>query len=822
MRAFGSDEAAAVRKISRLACVSTDLKEFLENALGEIMIALACDAGFFRLKTAQEKSPGFLSRGFGEKTALLLENAPEESFARNKSGALTDTLLKDGLQSFLIHPVRAENRVIGHIGLGRKDGKISRPGDFFSVCLEILGVAIAKAWLHEQSDKLHDDLIALQGVNKITAQGFNIGDIIKVIVVNGKRLVKNSHCHLFLVDDAREYLDGIASTRTDPPDIHSIRFRVADTPAVIMDAIQKRHGIAIENLEKYYALGYELPEMLKWRSIIIAPLPTQDRIIGVLICSDETARRKFTGNEVLRAEMLAHQAAIALENARLFQAVSRSQQFWETTFDAMQDCVSVHDMAGKIIRANAAFARRLRTVPQAVVGRYCSEIYNPSAGGLKCCRHIRPDEPETVVTEEIELPAMNGFFQVSVSPWYDKNNKIAGFIHVAKDISNEKLLHQKLIQSEKLSAIGELISGIAHELNNPLTGVMGYAQLLQMRKDIDDKAKESLSKINNLAVRCQKIVQNLLSFARKKKPERALSDINEILNKTVELRDYDMQVNNIELIWKLEPDLPKTIADAHQLQQVFLNIITNAEQAMRSTRGHGRLIIRTRSNRREGYITVEFIDNGPGIPEEYNMRIFDPFFTTKEVGSGTGLGLSLSYGIIKEHGGDIFVKKHPGRKGAHFFIEIPIMRESGDASVARHGLSPDERRLNDAGSVKKILMVDDEKYILDFLVEVFRLLPFTVDTATDSQTALDKIRACEYDLVITDYKMPHMNGRDLFNWVKENRPSMVNRIVFMTGDTVNPETHSFFNDNRIRYLTKPFKIEEIKNMVAQTLEESGR
>jgi len=820
MRVTESNEAAALRKISRMAGKSTNLKDFLYNALGEVLCAYVCDAGFFHIKTAQENSLCFLSKGLSRKTAALLRNAPDGSYANTKSAALKGILLKDGLQSFALHQIRAENRIIGHIGLARKEGMISKPSPLFSACLEILGITITKAWLREQSDRLHEALAAMQGLNKITTHGFDIDEIIQGIVIHGKRLVKSNHCHLFLIDDSREHLDGMASTRAGAPDIRSVRFRITDTPAGIMGAIKKRRGITIENLEKYYGWYDGFPETLKWRSIIIAPMLAQDQVIGALICSDETAGRKFTDNEVLRVEMLAHQAAIALENALLFQAVSRSQKSWETTFDAMQDCVSVHDTAGKIIRANLALARRLNTTPRSVVGRYCSEIYNPSVDGRKCCRHIHNGKPEDVVTEEIELPAMNGFFQISISPWYDKNNQIAGFIHIAKDISNEKLLQQQLIQSEKLSAIGELISGIAHELNNPLTGVMGYSQLLQLRKDIDGRAKESLSKINSLAVRCQKIVQNLLSFARKKKSERTLSDINEILNKTLDLRNYDMQINNIELISELEPELPATIADAYQLQQVFLNIITNAEQAMLSTRGRGRLTIRTSSNLRKGYITVEIIDNGPGIPEKFKTRIFDPFFTTKDVGNGTGLGLSLSYGIIREHGGNIFVKNRQGGDGAHFFIEIPVICENDDNHPEPFELIPDERRFNDTNRIRKILVVDDEKYILDFLTEVFRLLPFTVDTAEDSQTALEKIQSCEYDLVITDYRMPRTSGGSLFNWVKKNRPSLVNKIVFMTGDTVNPETYSFFKNNRIRYLTKPFKIEEIKDIVAKTLEDS--
>jgi two-component system NtrC family sensor kinase len=412
---------------------------------------------------------------------------------------------------------------------------------------------------------------------------------------------------------------------------------------------------------------------------------------------------------------------------------------------------------------------------------------------------------------------MEGVFQISVSPWYDKNNRLVGSIHVAKDISNEKQLQQQLIQSEKLSAIGELISGIAHELNNPLTGVMGYSQLLQLRKDLDDRAKDSLLKINHLALRCQKIVQNLLSFARKQKPERTLSDINEILEKTVELRSYELQVNNIEITRELDRHLPKTIADAHQLQQVFLNILTNAEQAMLEAHGKGHLTIRTRSDLNNARIIVEVIDDGPGIAENYLPRIFDPFFTTKEVGKGTGLGLSLSYGMIKEHGGNIFARSNLGA-GATFVIELPLITHLRHESRRAPDLTPQTLQFENLVRGKRILVVDDEKYILEFFVEIFRALPLQVDTACNGRAAMQKMEVGEYDLIVSDFKMPQMSGKDLFHWIKENRPHLASRIIFVTGDTVSADTRSFFEDNNSRFLAKPFKIEEVKEVIQQALQ----
>jgi two-component system NtrC family sensor kinase len=420
-----------------------------------------------------------------------------------------------------------------------------------------------------------------------------------------------------------------------------------------------------------------------------------------------------------------------------------------------------------------------------------------------------------LIVEEMALPVMDGVFQISVTPWYDKDKRLVGSIHVAKDVSNEKLLQQQLIQSEKLSAIGELISGIAHELNNPLTGVMGYSQLLQLRKDLDDRAKENLLKINNLALRCQKIVQNLLSFARKQKPERTLSDVNDILEKTVELRGYELQVNNIEISRDLDRTLPKTIADAHQLQQVFLNIITNAEQAMLEAHGKGCLTIRTRADTQNARIIVELGDDGPGIPEVHLTRIFDPFFTTKDVGKGTGLGLSLSYGMIKEHGGNIYARSRLG-EGSTFVIELPIIAQVQVESTP--DLMPQALQFENVIRGKRALVVDDENYILDFFIEVFETLPMVVDTASDGLIALQKIRSAQYDLIISDFKMPQMGGKELYRWIKENRPQLANRIIFVTGDTVSADTRSFLEDNNNRYLAKPFKIEEVKEVIQQTLE----
>jgi len=836
-RRGAQEEWALLQTISSMINRSVDLRTTLTSSLEEVLRVLGMSAGAFRVSPAPDAPLVAVYRGFSEAVVSELESAQFEALSevplpQNKpmlikdlpghgGQALARVLRGEGFQYFALRPVRSGNETLGILAIaGRTSKGVGRTQEAFLATLsEILGVAVANSRLREQAVKISDDLVALDEVNKIISQSLDLAGIIRRIVVEGRRLVKTKQCHLFLLDERQGRLVGSASTQEDGLKIQDVEIKLEENSHAVRALLQKR-VITVEDVDRLEPSTTGVMRAMRWRAAIFAPLIAKEQAIGVLICTDECAERTFTQAEISRAETLAHQAAIALENARLFQVVSRSHKEWETTFDAMQDCVSVHDTSGKIIRANVALARRLQTSPPKMIGKSCAEIYNADQLTFSPCQHMDMLQSENLVVEEVELPAMGGTFQISVSPWYDKNNRLAGSIHVAKDVSNEKLLRQQLIQSEKLSALGELISGIAHELNNPLTGVMGYSQLLQLRKDLDERARENLLKINNLALRCQKIVQNLLSFARKQKPERTLSSVNDMLERTVELRNYELSVNNIEIVRELDRSLPQTIADAHQLQQVFLNVITNAEYAMLQAHGRGRLVIRSRTDAQNNRIVVEISDDGPGIPEAHLSKIFDPFFTTKEVGKGTGLGLSLSYGIIKEHGGNIYALSRPG-EGATFVIELPIItRFSDDASMFPQ-MMPQELQFDDLIRDKRILIVDDEKYILDFFVEVFKMFPILVDTADDGRVAMQKLTKNNYDLIITDFKMPQMSGRELFQWIKERRPHLARRIIFVTGDTVSPETRSFFEDSASLYLEKPFKIEEVKEVIQQTLENSG-
>jgi signal transduction histidine kinase/ActR/RegA family two-component response regulator len=365
-----------------------------------------------------------------------------------------------------------------------------------------------------------------------------------------------------------------------------------------------------------------------------------------------------------------------------------------------------------------------------------------------------------------------------------------------------------LVQSEKLSAIGQLISGVAHELNNPLASVIGFSQLA-LGSEVNTKTGSYLKKICSEADRCAKIVNNLLTFSRRSKPEKKSVGVNGIVERTLDLMSYQLQVNNIRITKDLDAGLPKTLGDFHQLQQVFLNIVNNAFQAMTEKAKEG--IITVRTKRIENIILIEFTDTGPGIAKENLNRIFDPFFTTKDIGKGTGLGLSISYGIIKEHGGNIYALSEPG-KGATFVIELPIVETPLTVEVTEKTskeITPSFKAY--------ILVIDDEENILDLLYDFLKGKGYYVDTASTGQEALRKFKTEMYDLIICDLKMPNLSGQQLYNEIKKIKPELSSRIVFFTGDTVSPQTESFLKSTRNRVISKPFDLNWLLSFIQEFL-----
>jgi two-component system NtrC family sensor kinase len=377
-----------------------------------------------------------------------------------------------------------------------------------------------------------------------------------------------------------------------------------------------------------------------------------------------------------------------------------------------------------------------------------------------------------------------------------------------KTVSTLKDTQAQLIQSEKLSAVGQFVAGVAHELNNPLTAVIGFADLMSS-VETDEKNRHHLDVIAKSAHRCHKIVQSLLSFARQHAPERKLVGVNTLITDVIEIMAYDLRTSNINVRLEFSDSLPDLLGDPHQLQQVFLNIIGNARQAMEPFRRDGEMLIRTRHS--SGWLRIEFEDNGPGIRPDNLARIFDPFFTTKPVGKGTGLGLSLSYGIIQEHGGKIGATSVVGQ-GACFVIELPVAPAQEPVPEARPLITAAPQKSESLGT-RSILVVDDEAWILELAAELLRRAGYVVETATSGEAALLRIAVRKFDVIVSDWKMPGLNGMHLHEHLMTKDPGSAARMLFMTGDVINESFQEFLRRYDRPCLSKPFAIEEFRAAV---------
>jgi signal transduction histidine kinase len=392
---------------------------------------------------------------------------------------------------------------------------------------------------------------------------------------------------------------------------------------------------------------------------------------------------------------------------------------------------------------------------------------------------------------------------------------------LVRDVSDRKKLddqtrdlYHQLLQAEKLASLGQTISGIAHELNNPLATILTWAERLSHRQ-VDDQTRRGLDVILSEAERSARIVRNLLTFARKRHTTRAMVDINQVVEETLTLRSYEQRVTNITVLRALAAGLPQVFADQHQLQQVLLNLVINAEQAMLSAHGHGTLVVRTWHDGANDSVVLEVNDDGPGIPEETRTKIFDPFFTTKEVGKGTGLGLTVAYAIIQEHGGRIWIGAPEDRTGgASFFVALP----TGDASAVRAPQPPPEEIAKDLPRGASVLLVEDEPALAQAVGDGLTDAGFVVDHAGDGEEALARTGARTYDLIVCDLKMPRVDGMQFYRAIAAARPTLARRVIFVTGDVIGTEAERFLEETGCRWLAKPFRLADLLRAAREVLE----
>ena len=370
---------------------------------------------------------------------------------------------------------------------------------------------------------------------------------------------------------------------------------------------------------------------------------------------------------------------------------------------------------------------------------------------------------------------------------------------------------EQLLQSEKMSAVGQLISGVAHELNNPLTAILGYAQLLD-QAGLDHRSADYVRKLFKQAQRTHRVVQNLLSFARQRTPQKQNIDLRKVVEETLALREYDLKVNNITLEREIPEEVPAVVADPHQLEQVFLNIINNALDAMLEGSGGG--VLKVRVYNRDRFVCVEFDDSGPGIKD--SSRIFDPFYTTKTVGKGTGLGLSICYGIVKEHGGDIIARNRE-EGGAAIEVRLPA---SDKVAVPETASAPSRRESLLEG---KVLLVEDEEAVLEFERDVLVGSGAEVVTGASMDDIKDRLKNSTFDAAVLNGRMPGgTSTADLYRWIASECPGMEKKLLLTFSTIADPETRAFLAEQGVSTLAKPFEVADLISQVRRLLQKEDK
>src|SRR5437016_1436183 len=484
-------------------------------------------------------------------------------------------------------------------------------------------------------------------------------------------------------------------------------------------------------------------------------------------------------------------------------ATASAERSLRLLMEAVPDAISVLDREGRVLDENPA-GRSL------VNAERSGFDWLDSAGTRIARKNLAAAFDGELRRFEVPFQrpdGSDGTAQVLFAP-VRESGRIPKVLALVRDITEQRRAQTQLQQADKLAAMGQLVSGVAHEINNPAAIISGFAQTLLLDQLTPDQ-RETLQMMYDEATRIGRITSNLLAFARAGSKQRALVDMNDIARRTFALRSYHLSTLNIAVSLDLDPSEPKIWADASELQQMILNLLINAEQALVTVDGPRTIVVRTRTD--EGEARLEIADSGPGIPAEIRSKIFDPFFTTKPEGVGTGLGLSICYGIAREHGGRIWVESEPGH-GARFGIALP--RDPREDSPPEPTTSAHTAA---AGGALTVLVVDDETALRNALLRFLGRRGIQGEGVSDGAEALRVLQQRRFDVIVSDVRMPGMSGREFLETLQRDRPDLVSRVVFSTGDTFAPDTAALLKEAGVPTVTKPFDFAMLERVIREVV-----
>jgi two-component system, NtrC family, sensor kinase len=651
--------------------------------------------------------------------------------------------------------------------------------------------------LASQLDRRISELFSLQELSYVLSESIQLERIVDQVAKYAGRFLQADGAIVVLADDdqgrklrvvgAAGTLEPLLGQASEDPETTLVRF------AISRERIEVAQGVATPTVNLIGGLTV--------RSAAVAPLRSQGLTMGALAVADRRGGQ-FTTEDLWLLSTVATNASVVLANSRLYEMVRRSKEEWETAFNALAEGIAVVGPGDAVLRANRALAA-LAEVPEAeLVGRgFCQVLFGSSETVDELIQATHRGERTAPLV--VRLERTQRVLRLTAAPLTERAAP-GPVVILVEDVTEQRIMEAQLIQNDKMASIGQLVSGVAHELNNPLTSIAGLTELLLERDAHPDFPREHLRVIHDQAERAGRIVRNLLTFARKGAPEKAAVDLNDVAARTSLLIVYELQLHGIELESALSGEPVVVLGDRYELQQVLLNLVTNAVQAV-STLGVGqprRITLAT--TRTDGEAILRVRDTGPGVPAHLVSHLFTPFFTTKAPGEGTGLGLSLSYGLVKSHGGELLYEQPP-ESGAEFRVILPLYDAPPEV--------PEEESSGRPLRSRRILVVDKDPVVQRLVSALFAPEGHLVEGARTGAQALRRIGECPFDLIISDARMLAGPSELFVRALVEACPEAAGYLVLAhDGEVDLPEPLRGITPYRAR---KPFNLRELHTVALQ-------
>jgi two-component system NtrC family sensor kinase len=650
-----------------------------------------------------------------------------------------------------------------------------------------------------QLDRRISELFSLQELSYVLSESLQPERIVDQVTRYAARFLQADGALVALVEAEGRGLRVAAASGT----LEALRGYLSDHPdtSLVRLAIDRDH---IEDAHDGDSASVNLLADFKVHSAAVAPLKAQGMTMGALAVADRRGG-PFTDEDRRLLSTVATNASVVLANSRLYELVRRGQEEWETAFNALVEGIALVGPDGAIQRANRALAAIVDVPAPELVGRIFTELLPGASDAVSDLIKgaYRPDRAPIVV----RLDHINLVLRLNAAPL--AGDEPGSVVILIEDVTEQRRLESQIIQNDKMASIGQLVSGVAHELNNPLTSIAGLTELLLERPAHPELPREHLRVIHDQAERASRIVRNLLTFARKGVPEQTAVDLNDVVSRTSLLIVYELELHGIELISNLDPEPVIVLGDRYELQQVLLNLVTNAVQAVASLEpGKARRItLTTTRSGTEAILRVR--DTGCGVPKHFTPYLFTPFFTTKAPGEGTGLGLSLSYGLVNAHGGALTYEP-PAEGGAEFRVTLPLF--------AGESLRPIDTEATSANSVdaqRRILVVDEDPAVHRLVTALFAPDGYTVETVRSGEQGLRLAREGGYDLIIADLRVAAGTSSEPFARALLNAcPEIRNRLVVACSreEELPPWEH------RLHRVSKPFNLRDLRSVAEAILQ----